>query len=1228
MENIETVIFRGGADSDTGWQDIAKGDYIELQYCRLGQATGHGFSVTTSKGTRAVANGALTANDTVFGKPCKWIEGNSIIYFVHSSIGNHSIWAFNVSTEVHTLKQTSSAFNFNLSFPITHSNVVGGTLDWVDARWNAQLYDANGLELFNEPKQIMLNNTYSAIDKQVCSAIKWPPPEPTAVYVNDLDVHDNKMRNKLFKFRLQGIYENNKKSAWSHYSNLALPTRSELVSGIDYINDQTDNAIDITFWSGPNCVKILNIGVQRMSQDTNGVETPFGIFRQYKKAVNGSEDNQFITIRYYGTAAESVAFDADKPYDRVPRWAACQELLPTNELAYTNFREGFDKPTLDVGVTIRQKEIFWRPQGVYLNLTTTKPSYITTLGSLIGAISDNIIEGPFNFQEGDTFSITVSGTVYTYTITVEDMMYAMSNYIGNDQNAYMFTLIYDNIFSFLGLPTMLPTLVFDIGSLYRYQVFGTPSEQIGGRITFTRSTNSRPTLKTGAEHAFGIEYYNESEQGSTVCTNEDFNLVVPFPPKDPQRYLLDDSDNPYTSNPIFSLNHIPPIDCTHYRMFTRDTTSIIDFQQNAIIDMVADGEMFKISIDNFYPQTFEGATINHQIQKGDIVRFLRYRVDGVVNPPKPAYLGDYFETQVLKYSDNQGTNGYYGTMPQAIWVDKFDVGLIEMDATLICGQVIEIYTPRPTMDEGGLFLSKWRSISEKIPIGDAHLPTRYHTSPDNITGTCIQANISDTFVIVEGSISFPSAIVGKDILLDSGTFGTYTIVSSTYDSITNQTTINLTGSIVGGVPTPLPFSISFNQIVSGGISTTAATIFSDWGNVYLRQRLLGSSFSDAGLNAFYQYIEDPHYSDYWLSKYVGNGIFSFESIEAKLTHRKATSIHSDPFVDNSQLDGTASFGFELYRIQDMNDDFGAVSSTILDGKTLKCLQTSKENSIYIKSIPQYVDNVGQAPILSGKTFAQWNPYEMSTYGCEEFGAAILVPEIGICYWDKGSRAFIMSATNSQVNLSEKCLYQVKSNEIAALYENYTVKVRSFINEQMSEVCWAFGYGSSYLIIAFDYKALRFRSVYDYNFTEFQNLKGALVGFGTDDVLYVHNQNSFTFHGESVTEKIIFAANDGKGITKRYMDIKQIGNKTFAVKATTDENQSYGIMETEMTIPMFKIFVGNSHAEYRNNKFSPNFASEALAMVNGEQIRGIAVKHELSRPVDSTSVTNMIKIRTV
>jgi hypothetical protein len=61
------------------------------------------------------------------------------------------------------------------------------------------------------------------------------------------------------------------------------------------------------------------------------------------------------------------ATDVFKNYDRLPIVADCQEYLPTNQLAYINFREGYDKPTeepfiLDVQVNYQLNEISWNPQ--------------------------------------------------------------------------------------------------------------------------------------------------------------------------------------------------------------------------------------------------------------------------------------------------------------------------------------------------------------------------------------------------------------------------------------------------------------------------------------------------------------------------------------------------------------------------------------------------------------------------------------------------------------------------------------------------------------------------------------------------------------------------------------------------------------------------------------------------------------------------------------------------
>lgn len=55
------------------------------------------------------------------------------IFFVHNSAGNHCIFSLDsVSKVVSNVVFEQSILNFNLEYPITHVNVVGDLLYWVD----------------------------------------------------------------------------------------------------------------------------------------------------------------------------------------------------------------------------------------------------------------------------------------------------------------------------------------------------------------------------------------------------------------------------------------------------------------------------------------------------------------------------------------------------------------------------------------------------------------------------------------------------------------------------------------------------------------------------------------------------------------------------------------------------------------------------------------------------------------------------------------------------------------------------------------------------------------------------------------------------------------------------------------------------------------------------------------------------------------------------------------
>ena len=135
-----------------------------------------------------------------------------------------------------------------------------------------------------------------------------------------------------------------------------------------------------------------------------------------------------------------------------------------------------------------------------------------------------------------------------------------------------------------------------------------------------------------------------------------------------------------------------------------------------------------------------------------------------------------------------------------------------------------------------------------------------------------------------------------------------------------------------------------------------------------------------------------NYSDYFPSDIHNTGRLRIEDQNAKMVHRKASSIHSDTFILGTQINGLSSFALDNQNIEDMNPLYGEIVRTYMsgrEGKTLKCIQPKRENSIYIQFYPNEVGSDSSVRV-SSKTFASWFDYR-SLFGCPDAGAAALLP---------------------------------------------------------------------------------------------------------------------------------------------------------------------------------------------------------------------------------------------
>ncbi len=1319
MDFNEQIIFTGGINTDDDTRSIPQGDYRDFNYCRLGQAAGQGASVITSWGTVDISNPEVDPRDQVIGATI-WDRAQgasrSIVYFVWAYDNDHEIWVFDINTETHQLAVRSQHLNFSKDFPIIHANTFDDILKFTDGRWNDQMY-IDGNRVFNPPYQINLEKAisgfYTNISLQTIDAIKWPPIPPYVQYITDISRNDNKISKKLFKFCVQYIYENNELSSWSMYSNLPLPDQSEFVTGSNWLRTNYDNGISITFPTGPKEVIGFNIAVQQFDESTGGAEGPFSVFAEKNKERDSISDDVNYTLNFYGNVSSKVAVDFQKNYDRLPIAARCQEYLPTSQVAYINFREGYNKIEIAAEADYVIKGVKW---SAFSGLIFTAVWDGVGGGTLKTGVDLWDVNTEFPYSAGMVITINGPTTIPTllgYIVTQEDVDAALALPTVLDQNEYMFQLIGDFFMSALGQPAGTIAVV---GSILEYYFTDIPSDINITKSKFTRLNDARPTLKTGATHEFGIVYGDRAFRDGTVQTSDQMSVFVPFF-FDIDRTSLDNSYDPFTVSPKISINHTPPVWADRYWIVAKPATEILSFghymvsveniyaEPAVILDSASQETRYKIILDNKYTNVYNiGATINHVPQKGDKLRFVRRRSPEVWDNFSSVLGGyaQYVEVDVLDYFPADGPGGR-----PVVYTTLFDIGLIENFDNIENpgGYIVEIYTPRPFVDDdGGLFISGWKDITPSIPIIDPHTPDRRHGAPFDYTAQCIEI-APDSYVF--SMTSDRTDLIGQSFNLviyyndgSTETVNSEQIVSAEYRVDNNTTYITFLNQDAFDQISYITMSYSSPQQIAPQ-PVLPAYIYPSYGDVYLRMRNFGTGY--AGVSSqYYYYIEDPHYSDYWLSDVHNTGRTRIESPTFQMVHRKADAIHSNPYGGlNRSVNGTSTFVLDNSNIIEMNPLFGEVVRAIMagrEGKTLKCIQPFKENSIYIQFYPNEVGSDSSVRV-SKATFASWFDYK-SRFGTTDPGSVALLPNGEIAYFDANSGVFVLSQTNGQTIISEidpssrvDFKFRTETKRIAGLFSKGSgSKCRAYVNELLGEVGFAFdlvessesatglisfadagtnyfiaagseedilpllgneitiylplpdspynlapqttivdyvaSFGSSVVIfirdpllytysgeprpvgedpyyyispkkerkhVVFDYLSMRWRSTYDYPFTNFVNYGQLLFGWDEQARFYKHNEkSSYQFHGKDFVQKITFVSNERPLDVKRYQNFSQMGSQPFTVEASSEPNLSYTSgMYTIIAPQEMSQYEGYTRCYYKKNLYDPVFLNSAI-----------------------------------
>ena len=1249
MAQINSLIpINGRMDQDSEELTMRKGDHTYALNAR--------FSDKTNAVYEAIGN-AKAGN---LGNPAGTYytlgaldAGLYIFYAVSNLTTIQQIVRYNTVSSVHQIVVDETYLGFTVgNFVKFQYNEENDTLYWTDGRFGSFSGSVlvplghNPPRMVNVDKAIRYYNSggtdplgYSSMTEQHLDVIKYPSPFPAScIYTTDEDRKSNVLTEKMLQFSYQYIYEDNTRSTWSIWSEVALPVIHErddfrvLLVGVDFNIPQFQNAVKITINTGHETVKKVRIAVR----DQN-VGVP-GVFAEVDKVDLGLSNDVDHVVNYYGDEIlTAVSFDDFYNHDLVPITANDQWLTSSRassyNLVYGGVREGFDNPALDVDVSVFAHKFYpgnpwYGTLNTYFSVNTAVQ--VSTSGS--DAIMDfvELNQLPTEHALFEQFALLIdmsfvgggAGDEYFFLDDLKQHI-STTSFGGVGLGYAIVSSVYDELvargYTGITLSTTLP----------RITVSGvTPATSWIGKLN--NYVPRRSSFKKGADHPIGIVYMDRGKRDGGVAKIGD--VYVPF-----DREFVDggqwptgtfaiDTDEFRTSIRLL-LNHQPPAWATHYAIVYQGNKRIGSFERRigmGIKTMDGSSSRCAIYLDNYHYAVGDSQAdySPHEIQVGDIVRVVRDKEDLVAPYVRPSY-SDYFELKVLEAGWN--THGAYFVIVD--WPEHRDYrhgslpGATHPYLGTNSGVMLEILTEKKSSDA-----SPYHTISKVYEVKNPHTTSRLHGGED-LSGLAIRqidfTSGSPYRIDVYGDYShLIGAFTGRSITVSgsgSGNNGTYAISNVVLD---DSSTVPVTQFYTLDATTADEFagnkalaSIATDQVIGSVPALCSLTR----GDVYCRQisqrfrsSVIGilSSDPDFGRNIKRYMVESFHYTDRYISDSYDKGQPYAELGDLQgHRYRKDLIRNSLNYIEGTLVNGFSSFLSPNQASVAERD--GDIVRLIQVGYTLKVIQKDRVSSIYLEaSETTQLDGQNQLVNIS-RVLGSVRPQE------EEYGTShpysVVKVDRDLYFWDVNRRAVIKNTPGGQIVISSSKYGMNSFINGRSVLVNTIVGGYDRVNE---EVVWSFekkGDADNTFTLGFDVIGDKWTSFYtgiaevyvnsnDSDFYAFN--AGNLYKMGVGNI-----REFYTAVGNFILDMVM----NEQPAVKKVFDSHELGsNQVIDVNPVTvpaDAENASG-METMIPSKMQEVNEGTVFGFYLMDRNSPGYGvgQEDLAMYEGRPIRGLMAKH--------------------
>ena len=258
-----------------------------------------------------------------------------IYYFLYNSNGTHGIYKYELSDNRYHKVYQNSELNFSEDAFVKADLVINQhdehLLYFTDGRGEPMKINATKTLLGNSG----LNGSTGDDIKTALFACARPPQTPaTFVFQTNNNLTVNKLKDVLWQFAYQYVYEDGEVSAISQYSKLAVSASHTAATAEERaFTSTTDNEIVVTVTCGTPVVKKIKVLARKNNEGA-----------MYKIAeVDNNPDATTVDVVFRNDKAYSVIPDQEalKPFDAVPRSPKAQT-VSNNRLFYGNYMDGFD----------------------------------------------------------------------------------------------------------------------------------------------------------------------------------------------------------------------------------------------------------------------------------------------------------------------------------------------------------------------------------------------------------------------------------------------------------------------------------------------------------------------------------------------------------------------------------------------------------------------------------------------------------------------------------------------------------------------------------------------------------------------------------------------------------------------------------------------------------------------------------------------------------------------